>query len=256
MPLLHHLARVHHADPVAYLEHQAEVVGDVQQGRAGFLAQLGDQFHDPGLHRHVQGRGGLVQQQQRRPRQEGHGYHHPLLLSAGDLVRVGVHQPFRVRDVHGRQHVEGALKGFFLAHALVDHRHFHELRGDGQAGVQGRHGLLVDHRDVLAAHPPDLLLAQLGHVPALELDGAADDAAVLAHVAHDAVGHRRFPAAGLAHQPYGLALPDGEVEVHHRGNLPRPRVVAEPQPGNFEDRRLVAAVAFAVVVGHRVPPNP
>ena len=164
-------------------------------------------------------------------------------------MRIGVHQAFRVRDVHCREHVEGALECLFRVHALVDHGDFHELGRDGQARIEGGHGLLVDHGDVLAADPPDLLLGQLGHVPALELDGAADDAAVLPHVAHDAVGHRGLAAPGLTHQAHRLALLDGEVEVHDRGDFPGSRVVAEPEAGDFEDRRLV------VVIGHQVSPG-
>jgi hypothetical protein len=39
----------------------------------------------------------------------------------------------------------------------VDDRHLHELAADGHGGVQGGHGLLVDHGDLGAADGAELL---------------------------------------------------------------------------------------------------
>jgi hypothetical protein len=57
----HRLARIHHRDPVAGLQDQAEIVRHEDHRRAEFLAEPLDQFDDTGLHRHVERGGGFVE---------------------------------------------------------------------------------------------------------------------------------------------------------------------------------------------------
>jgi hypothetical protein len=93
---LDHLPRVHDVHPVAGCQYQAQVVGDVDHRGIELLGDLGDQLDDARLDRHVERRGRLVEQQQRRIGQQRHRDHDALLLAARDLVRVGVHDPLRI----------------------------------------------------------------------------------------------------------------------------------------------------------------
>ena len=57
---LDQLARVEHADAVADLGDDGEVVADVEDGGAHALLEIGHQLEDAGLRGHVEARGGLV----------------------------------------------------------------------------------------------------------------------------------------------------------------------------------------------------
>ena len=192
---LDRLARVHHRDAIAGLEDQAEIVRDVDHRGAEARADVLDQLDDAGLDRDVERGGRLVQQQQRRVRQQRHGDDHALLLAARDLVRIALHDPPGIGQAHGAEHLEGARIGVPLRAALVEQRHLHQLPRDLHRRIERGHRLLIDHRDLRAAHLAQLLLAHRGHVAALEPDLAGHDAAVLAQVLHDRERHGRLAAA-------------------------------------------------------------
>ena len=78
----HHLAGVHHAEEIADPGHHPQVVGDEDVGGVEIPLQLLDQVEHRRLHGDVQGRGGLVHDQQCRVVEHGHGDDHPLLLTA------------------------------------------------------------------------------------------------------------------------------------------------------------------------------
>ena len=84
------------------LGHHAEVVGDEQHAGAAPLLQLADQLQDLRLRRHVERRGRLVGDQQRRVEHQGGGDHDALALAARDLVRIDVDQALRLGQVHRR----------------------------------------------------------------------------------------------------------------------------------------------------------
>ena len=67
-----------------------QVVADVDRRHPVGPAQVADGLQDPALGGHVQAGGRLVEHDQLRPAGEGHGQPDPLLLPAGQLVRVGV----------------------------------------------------------------------------------------------------------------------------------------------------------------------
>ena len=89
--LLHELPGVHHADAVADLGDDAEVVGDVEDGRVELPLELGDQVEDDRLGGHVQGGRRLVHDQQRGVGHQRHGDHAALQHAAAELVRVAPH---------------------------------------------------------------------------------------------------------------------------------------------------------------------
>ncbi len=85
-------------------------------------------------------------------------------------------------------------------------------------------------------------------VAALELDRAADDAAVLAQVAHDAERDRGLAAAALADEAHRLAGLDDAGKVHDGGDFPQPGEEADREVLDLEDRAVI------VPFGHRSSP--
>ena len=219
---LDRLAGIHDGDAVAGLQDQPQIVRYEDHRRAVAVAEILHQVDDAGLHRHVERGGRFVEQEQRRLRQQRHCDDDALLLAAGELMRIGLHHPLGVGQAHRLQHLQGALVGLSLADLLVDQRHLHELLPDLHGGIEARHRLLVDHRDLRAAQAAQFRLRQLAHVAALELDAAADDLPDIGEVAHDAEGDGGFAAAGFPDDSHRLARHDRAGKVHDRRNLEVP----------------------------------
>ena len=228
-PLLDQPARVQHAHPLADAGDDPQVVADEQDRRVELGAQLLDQVQHLGLDGGVEAGGGLVQHQQVGVGGQRHGEHDALLLAAGQLVRVPPCHPVGRRDLHRREHLDGGRQRVRLAEVLVEAVDLGDLLADLDGRVQRGAGVLVDHRHALA--PP---LAQRGiaggqHVLIAEHDAAAVDHRVVGQVAHQRHGRGRLAAAGLAHQPVGLAVADLERHVvQHPQQLP-PAPVADGQ---------------------------
>ncbi len=156
----HRVAGVHDRDLVAGLEDQPEIVGDVDHRGAELADDFLDELDDPGLHRYVEGRRRLIEQQSFGIGQERHGDQYALLLSAGKLMRIGEHDPLRIGQPHLCQQRHRAFARLLLVHVLMDHQHFAELITRPHRGIEGRHRLLVDHGDLRAADRAQLLLRQ------------------------------------------------------------------------------------------------
>ena len=244
-PGLHRLARVHHADPVAGLQHQPEVVADEEHRGAELAPEILDQLHDPGLDGHVERRRRLVEDQERRLRHQRHGDDDALLLPARELVRVAAEDPLRIRQPHRLDHAQRLGAGGRRARPLVDHRHFHELPVDLHGRVEARHRLLVDHRDLGAADPAQLGVRHGGELAPLEADRSGDDPPRLAEIAHHRQRHRRLAAARLADEPERLAGRDRRGEVHHRRDF--------RQAGEEGDRQVLDREKWLRLHGLRLP---
>ena len=77
---------LHDHDAVAQGTYQGQVVGDEHVGQAEAGLQVAQQLHDLELDRAVQGRGGLVQDDELRPQDKGPGDGDALALAARELV--------------------------------------------------------------------------------------------------------------------------------------------------------------------------
>ena len=201
---------IHHAKPVAGFQNQTKVVRDKQHRGAVFLAQILHEFHNSRLNGHIKRCGRLVQNQQCRFGHQRHRNHDPLLLTTRQLVWERIQHPLRVWQAHICDHFQRPRIGFFFRHTFVDHRHFHQLLADLHRRVQRGHRFLIDHRDLIAAHIAQLFVAHLAQIAALELDRAANDAAVLAQILHDAQGHSGFTAARFSNKANGFARLHGD----------------------------------------------
>src|SRR5262249_25477386 len=150
----------------------------------------------------------------------GHRDHDTLAHTARQLVRIFLHAPLGVRDVHDLQHLDGLVHGVTAAQPLVQPDRLGDLLADREDGVQRGHRLLEDHRDLFAADLPHLRGGQAEEVLAVVDDLALHDAAGrLRDEPHDAERGDRLAGARLADDAERLALVDVEADAvdgaHH-----------------------------------------
>ena len=98
VPCLDDAAGVHHGDVVDGLGDDAEVVGDQEQRGPGPVLDRLDELEDLALDGHVEGRRGLVGDDQLGVAAERHRDHDPLPHAARQLVRVLLQAPLGVGD--------------------------------------------------------------------------------------------------------------------------------------------------------------
>ena len=234
---LHDPPLAHHRHPVRDLRDHPEVVGDEEEAHASPALELLHQAEDPGLHRHVQGGGGLVRDQQAGAAGDGHRDHHALALAAGEPVRILVRAQLGMLDPHLRQRLDRPGAGLLVAEARAgEPDRLDDLVADGEHRVQRGHGLLEDHRDVPAAHPHQRVLGQPQQVarrgigPRIEAEQHLAVAA-LDEVRRQQADHRQggdgLAAARLPHQAEGLPRLDVEAHPVHRPH----RLPVGPEPG-------------------------
>ena len=104
-------ARVHDQHVVRDLADHAEIVGDQDDRRVELALQVGQQIQDLCLHRHVERGGRLVGDDQVRIVDQRHRDHRALPHAAGELVRILVDAPVRLRDADPVEHLDRPRAG-------------------------------------------------------------------------------------------------------------------------------------------------
>ena len=107
-------AGVHDGDTVGVTGHDTQVVGNQDDAHLVFVAQLVDEVEDLHLRCDVQGRRGLVRDEDARLAHEGHGDHDALAHAARELVRVVVDDHLGARHADALEDLDGACEGFAL----------------------------------------------------------------------------------------------------------------------------------------------
>jgi hypothetical protein len=97
-----------------------------------------------------------------------HGDHDALVHAARELMGKVRKPALRRRDAHLPQQLDGALLALVPGEAQVAAQHLLDLEADGKTWVEGGHGLLEDHRDVLADDLPPLGGRHPKKLPAIE----------------------------------------------------------------------------------------
>ncbi len=136
-PDLRHLAGVEDGHPVAGFCYDAQIVGDEQGGDVKTGLQIPQQGQDLSLDGHVQGCRGLIGDEEGGSGRESHGNHHPLPHPTGELVGVGLHQPFCFGQTNSLQQLAGVFFGLAFAAALMQADDAHQLAADVKDRVQG-----------------------------------------------------------------------------------------------------------------------
>src|SRR5262245_7646240 len=250
--LLHHPPQVHHDDVVGHLRDHTEVVGDEHDRGAVPALQVSQQIQDLRLRRHVDGRRGLVRDQEPRPARQGHRDHRALAQAPRELPRVGVDALVGHRDAHATEEVYGHRARLVPRQArarrpplaLVKPQRLDDLLADRVHRAERRHGLLGDQRDLGAADR-----AQLGATwreprqvdrrlrILLEQDLPADDAARRLDDLENRLHRDALAAAALADDPDDAAGLDVEADAVDRAHEPLVEEEVDAEILDAEDRR-------------------
>ncbi len=196
---LHHAAAVHHHELLRPLGREAEVMGDQQHGTAELAGHLVDLVQDHLLHRHVQGGGRLVRDQQLRPARQADGDQHALAQAARELVRVLLGPPRGLGDAGALHHLDDGGPHVLLRRHAVGQQGLPDLLTHPGHGVEVGHRVLRHQPDPAATDAAHPRLGQAHELLAREADGACRDPAVAGQQADR--GHRGggLARAGLAH---------------------------------------------------------
>ena len=222
VPLLHQHAPLHHRRAGAELPHHVQVVGDEQHGDAGLPVQLFQKLQNLGLDGHVQGGGGLIQQQQLGPCHDGRGDHGPLQHPAGELVGILPIHARRVRQFHCCQGRQGLVPPRLPGEVCVDTQHLLHLGADTHQGVHAALRLLEHHADLPPLDLPQQRAVCVEQLRAVQQDLPGKVALLSGQQSRHAHGGDRLAGAGLAHQPQDLPVVDGQGHARH--GLPLPGV--------------------------------
>jgi hypothetical protein len=217
--VLDDLAGVHDGDVVAVLRDDAQVVSDQQQRTARLPHQVLEQVEDLRLDRDVEGRGRLVGDDHVRLTGQHHRDHHALTHATGQLVHVRPQHPLRAGDAHALEQLECAVARLATTQAQVAPHSLGHLLLDRQHGVQCRHRLLEDHRQVAPVDPVALRGRHGDQVDPVELCPARNPTARRVDAHQRDCGHA-LPAAGLTHEPPDLAALESERDPTDRLEQP------------------------------------
>ena len=110
---LHEPPVVDHDDLVGHVRHHAEIVGDEEHRHVQLGLQVADELEDLRLDGHVQRRGRLVRDQQRRAAYQRHRDHRALAQPSRELEGVGVESLAGVGEPDHAEHLrrEAARSG-------------------------------------------------------------------------------------------------------------------------------------------------
>src|SRR5690606_26228314 len=186
--------------------------------------------------------------------EQRHGNDNALLLPPRELVRIGPHDTFRVRQLDRTYHLKRAVIGFLPGNLVVQDGNFHQLLADLHGRIQAGHRLLIDHRDLVPADRAKLLFAHLAHVAAVELDFAADNLSDVRQVPHDPQRNGGLAAAGFPHYAHRLPGHDLAGKIHHRRYLALAGEEGNRQVLDFDDRLGVLNVCGFDGFVHGEPP--
>ena len=236
--LLHQAAGIEHADALAHLRHDGEVVGDEEHRRAELRLQVGDQLEHLGLDGRVEAGGRLVEDQELGIGGERHRDDDALLHPAGQLVRVALQHGDRIGDLDALERLARALPRLRPRRA-PDREDLCDLVADADRRIERRARVLVHHRDDVRAELAQPLAREPEHVTAADLDRAAPHPAVARQVPDRRERDRRLAAAGLADEAVGLAAPDRAR--HARDDLP---VAAADAVGDIQVAELECVAAL------------
>ena len=195
-PLFHDLTLVHHEHAVADRIAEIQVVGDEQVAQIQFVSQVEQQLQDLPLDGHVQRRDRLVRHDEAGSLDEGCRDGHPLLLTAGQLVRLVGDQLVIQSD--SRHHIQHPALAFGCVVFSEDAQRLFQDPAHCLGRVQAAVGVLEHHLGPLR----------------IMLD-LSRDLRVVQH-AQDRLGQGGFAAAGFPDQTDDLAVVDVERHVRKR----------------------------------------
>ena len=212
---LHDVALEHHRDVVGHVRHHAHVVRDEQDAGVELVLEGTKEVEDLGLHRDVEGRGGLVGDDHLGVTGQRHRDDDALTHAAREFVRVLLDAALGPGDADGVEQVDCAVPGLAAVGHAVDLHRFDQLVPDTDDRVQRGHGLLEHHRDPVAAQLAQFAGRQVRD-DLVRDDRLALDARGLREEAERRGGGDGLAGTGFADQRHHFAGLHREGEALHR----------------------------------------
>ena len=151
----------------------------------------------------------------------------------------------RARNADKLEHFLRAFHRGLLVQMLVELQTLGDLLTDGEDWVQGRHRVLEDHRDVLAADLFHLGRRQIQNVASVHHQLVAfNDAGRRRNEPHHGKRSGRFARAGLADQADGLMVAELQVDAVERVDDAIFCFVADDEVFNIKDQIIMFVAHF------------
>ena len=209
------LAAIHDEHPVAETRNHRQVVADENQPHATLAHQIVEDAEDFVLHRHIEGGGRLIRDEEIGLGHQHHGDHDALTHAAGELMRIEMVDEFGIADLHGLKHCQGALAGFVAADAQMQKAGLADLLADGFDRIERIFRVLHNHRHAPAAQVLPVALGATEQVVAITGHRLGGDNSGAGHEAQQGAARGRFSRSGFTDDAEPLA-PQREAVVAHR----------------------------------------
>jgi hypothetical protein len=159
--------------------------------------------------------------------------------AARELVRVAAKHCLGIGHTHALEHVQRLRLGGARRHSPVGYQRLNKLSADTHGGIERRHGILIDHRDIGAPQLAQLFLRLATQFLAPEEDAAACDPAVAPQKVDYGKRDRAFATAGLAYQAQVFTRADGKRDIPNGIHVTVARLVLDSQVVDLENWRFI-----------------
>ena len=197
--------RVHDVNPIRNLGYNGQVMGDVQEGHMPLFLEFPEKVEYLVLNGDVKGGRWFIGNDEVGFARQGHGDHDTLALSAAEVVRIVLHALFRSCDSHIGKEFDCPAVRLGLLYNLMGNDRFLDLIANGEDRIEGGHGFLEDHGDLLTPKPLERILFEIQEVFPFEEDLPPPDlSGRLRHQLEYGEGRNGLAAAGLADKADGF----------------------------------------------------
>ena len=172
--LLDHTARIEDRNAVGVARDKTEVMSDQHDRHSGVAPELLEQLENLRLYRHVERRRRLVGDQHARAERDCHRDQRALACAAGELMRIFVDAPARIRNLHALEQCDRPFARLAFPDRKMRTQHFADLRADRENGIQRAQRVLKYHRDGRAAQRPNRIRPQPQQIHTIEQHFAGD----------------------------------------------------------------------------------
>jgi len=208
------LSRVHDAHLVGEPGDHGEIVGDPDQRRAGFAAQL-LHLNRSALDGDIQRGRRLVGDDDLGPVQQRDRDRDPLSHAAGELMWIAAQALVRGGDAHLRQRLARALPRESLVHRFMGEDRLDHLGIDAQHRIR----VIIGSWNTIAMRLPRIRRRSRSGRPRRSFPSSRMRPPTMRRVdrpAHDRVAGHRLARTRFAHQAHDFSRRDAEADVLHR----------------------------------------
>jgi hypothetical protein len=222
---------------VAEAGHDPKVVGDQHHRHTIGPLQTADQRQYLGLDGNVQPGGGFVGDEEFGPAGQSHSDQYPLAHTAGQFVGILAHPCLGGGDAHLLQQAHRFPPGIPTVMIPVVQEYLHDVLVHPFEGIEGGHGVLKYHGNILALNSPEGFFRQTLQIHPIKgqffrLQGGATGQ----HSDNGAHG-QGFPAAAFPHKAQDLPLPQGQIHPPQYLDPPPFQFKGTTQPPKFQQGR-------------------